>query len=122
MSAITLDLPEELIRQLQSQRNRLPEILELGLRELAAETQQGFVGASEVLEFLAALPTPEEIIRLRPSERLEKRVSELLEKSRSGQLTAAEESEWERYEYLEHLVRMAKAAAHMKLCNAPGDA
>lgn len=85
-------------------------ILELGLREWNAETQGGFEGAAETLEFLAGLPTPEEILALRPSERLHRRVQELLERSREGKLQPHEEEEWERYQFLEHLVRMAKAS------------
>jgi hypothetical protein len=115
VSAITLKLPDELADRLRNQEARLPEILELGLRELAAKGQQGFEGASEVLEFLAGLPTPEEILALRPSRVLQQQVDGLLEKSRSGSLTAADEDEWDRYEYLEHLVRMAKIRARQKL-------
>jgi hypothetical protein len=37
-------------------------------------------------------------------------------------LDARERAEWERYEYLEHLVRMAKAAATAKLACKTGDA
>ncbi|MBI3698442.1 MAG: hypothetical protein HY238_26830 [Acidobacteria bacterium] len=115
MSAITLKVPDELAQRLRNQQKRLPEILELGLRELNAETQTGFGGAAEVLELLASLPSPEEILNLRPSEGLQRRVQELLGKSRAGKLTAQEEEEWERYQYLEHLVRMAKAKACLKL-------
>lgn len=114
-SAITLKLPDELAERLRKHEERLPEILELGLRELYAETQSGFAGASDVLEFLASLPSPEEILSLRPSERLRREVQELLEKSRAGTLSAQEEQEWERYEFLEHLVRMAKSKACLKL-------
>jgi hypothetical protein len=42
-------------------------ILELGLRELNADAQAGFDGAADVLELLAGLPAPEEILKLRPS-------------------------------------------------------
>ena len=115
MSVITLKVPDELAERLRSQQERLPEILELGLRELHRETQSGFEGAAEVLEFLAELPSPEEILNLRPSERLQGRVQELLGKSRAGKLTGQEEAEWERYQYLEHLMRMAKAKACLKL-------
>ena len=115
MSHITLHVPEELAERLRSQQERLPEILELGLRELNAATQNGFEGATEVLEFLAGLPSPEEILKLRPTERLQRRVQELLEKSRVGKLSTQEEEEWERYQYLEHLVRMAKVKACLKL-------
>ena len=115
MSAITLQLPDELVDRLRRHEEHLPEILELGLRELNAETQGGFVGATEVLEFLASLPSPQEILSLEPAERLQHQVQELLAKSRAGTLTDQEEQEWERYEFLEHLVRMAKAKARMKL-------
>ena len=43
------------------------------------------------------------------------RVSALLEKNRTQGLTSDEQSEWERYQYLEHLVRLAKTRAAMKL-------
>jgi hypothetical protein len=115
MSAITLNLPDDLAERLRKYQERLPEILELGLRELDADSQQGFEGAAEVLEFLAGLPGPEEILNLQPSERLRGQVQELLEKNRVGRLTAQEQKTWERYEFLEHLVRMAKTKACLKL-------
>jgi hypothetical protein len=82
----------------------------------------GFDGAGEVLELLATLPAPEEILNLRPSRRLSARVAELIEKSRAGEMTPLDEEEWDRYEYLEHLVRMAKAAAQLRLAPSAGDA
>ena len=115
MSAITLKVPDDLAERLRARQEQLPEILELGLREWNAERQSGFEGAAEVLEFLAGLPSPQETLDLRPSERLQGRVQELLEKSRAGTLTSREEEEWSRYEYLEHLARMAKAKARVKL-------
>ncbi len=121
MASITLSLPDDLASQIHAQQQQLPKILELGLRELNAGGQSGFDGAADVLELLAALPAPEEILNLRPSARLSARVSELVEKSRAGEMTSLDEEEWERYEYLEHLVRMAKAAAQLKLAPSAGD-
>ncbi|MFO0760790.1 MAG: hypothetical protein U0359_30215 [Byssovorax sp.] len=115
MSAITLDLPDELAEQLRSLTDNLPRILELGLRELGASSPPEFAGTAAVLEFLATLPTPEETLALRPSPALQQRVSALLEKNREGGLSAAEREEWQRYEYVEHLVRMAKGRALLKL-------
>ena len=112
---MTLNIPEELATRLDPLEDKLPQILELGLRELNATAQFGFEGAAEVLEFLASLPTPQEIIALRPSEALQARISALLEKNRTGGLTHAEEQEWEQFQYLEHLVRLAKARAYQKL-------
>jgi hypothetical protein len=109
MSAITLTLPDDLAKRLQDRHELLPEILELGLRELDAGRQSGFEGAADVLEFLAGLPSPEETLQLRPSERFETRIQELLDKNRAQGLSASEEEEWSRYEFLEHLIVMAKA-------------
>ena len=85
--------------------------LELGLRLLQANSTPGFSGETEILEFLAGLPTPEEIIKLRPSDILQARIEELLDKNRSHELTPAEQQEWERYQLLEHIIRLAKAKA-----------
>ncbi len=122
MASITLSLPDDLASQLRARRQQLPRILELGLRELNADGQSGFDGAADVLELLAALPAPEEILNLRPSARLAARVSELIGRSRTGEMTPQDEEDWEKYEYLEHLVRMAKASAQLKLARPASDA
>ena len=109
---MTVKLPEELVTRLRYLEDQLPQILELGLREFNA--QPGFKGLSEVLETLAQLPTSEEVLTLRPSEQLQHRIDTLLEKNRNEGLELAEEQEWARYEYLEHLVRRAKAHAALK--------
>ncbi|WP_017302196.1 hypothetical protein [Nodosilinea nodulosa] len=112
---ITLDLPDDLAFQLGAVQNKLPEILKLGLRELNASPGEGFSGIADILEFLAELPTPDEILALRPTPELQTQISELLEKNRSNGLDADEERLWQSYEYLEHIVRMAKAKAYIKL-------
>ena len=91
-------------------RTRLPEILELGLREWLS-TSPGDAGLGDVLETLARLPSPEEVLGLRPATHLQDRIEELLAKNRAGGLSAEEQREWERYEYIEHLVRLAKVRA-----------
>ena len=54
---------------------------------------------------------PEEVLGLRPATQLQDRIEELLAKNRAGGLSAEEQREWERYEYIEHLVRLAKVRA-----------
>ncbi len=115
MTTMTLEVPNDLARRLEPVEDQLLQILEMGLREFHASPQKGYRGMAEVLEFLASLPSPEEILSLRPSRNLQSRIQELLEKNRSTGLTTEEEDEWERYEYLEHLVRLAKAKALLKI-------
>lgn len=115
MSTITLDVPDELAAQIQAIADRLPRILDLGMRALSAEPDPAYSGTAEVLELLARLPTPEEILALRPSTALAARMTALLEKNRNAGLSADEELEWQRLAYLDHLVRIAKAEAAAKL-------
>ncbi len=108
---MSLDLSEDLAARLRPHRDELPRILELGLREMRAAEQPGFKGMAEVLETLAALPTPQEVLALRPSPALAERLRALLDKNRTEGLSPDEEREWEGYQYMEHLVRIAKAKA-----------
>ncbi|MBD1843288.1 hypothetical protein H6F89_07710 [Cyanobacteria bacterium FACHB-63] len=112
---ITIDLPEALLTKLNALEQSLPQVLELGINELSARPQPGFTGFAEVLEFLANLPTPEEILALRPSETLQTQIDQLAEKHKAEALTPQEQQLWQQYEYLEHLVSMAKAKAYLKL-------
>ena len=73
-----------------------------------------FDGVADVLETLAGLPAPDEVLALRPSPALQARIEALLEKNRTAGLSPLEQREWQGYEYLEHLVRLAKANALAK--------
>lgn len=115
MQSFIVELPDEMAQQISTYQDDLPRIIELGLRELAASKQPGFEGSADLLGFLASLPSPEEVIALRPTADMQFRIQALLEKNKNEGLTAAEEQEWEQYQYLEHLVRMAKAKAYLKL-------
>lgn len=112
---ISVEVPDDLAVRLSSLQDQLPQILELGLREWNADAQAGFTGLAQVVEFLANLPSPEEILELKPSLLLQQQVEGLLEKNRTSGLTNEEERLWQQYEYVEHLVRVAKAKALIKL-------
>lgn len=107
---LTLHVSEELASRLRPVQDRLPQILELGLRELNATPPQ-FEGLGDVLETLARLPPPQEVLALRPSPALQERISTLLDKLHNGGLSADEQRDWQTYQYIEHLVRIAKAKA-----------
>ncbi|MCB1076939.1 MAG: hypothetical protein KDM63_21560 [Verrucomicrobiae bacterium] len=70
---------------------------------------------SDLVDRLAELPSPEEILALKPSVELSERTEELIEKFKANSLSEAESEEWKGIERLEHLMRMAKAKAAIKL-------
>jgi hypothetical protein len=111
---LTLTIPDELASRLRPVQDRLPRIIERGLRDLDAQAP-AFVGLGDVLETLARLPSPEEVLALRPSTALQARAEELLTKNRTNGLSDDERREWDQYQYAEHLVRIAKAKAAQKL-------
>ena len=115
---ITIRVPDDLGRQLEQYRDRLPELLERGLRDVQVEDVADLGAASEIIAVLASQPTPEQVLALRPSDAMQARVSELLRRSKSDGLSRGDESELDRYLYLEHLVRLAKARAIEKI--SPG--
>jgi hypothetical protein len=108
---VTLQIPDDLAADLRPRQRGLPRILRLGLRELDAEGASGFSGLADVLEFLASLPSPGEIMVLRPSQSFQERIDSLLEGSRAGVLSEDEKAQWQNYQYIEHLVRKAKIRA-----------
>jgi hypothetical protein len=115
MQQMTVELPDDLALRLSPLRSQLPQILEMGLREWNSDVTAEFSGLAEVLECLAGLPTPEEILALRPSEKLTEQISALLEKNRTIGLNESEERLWQHYKYVEYLVQMAKAKALLNL-------
>jgi len=74
-----------------------------------------FAELDNIIDFLQSAPAPEAIIALRTSKALQARISALLEKNRSQGLTDGEEAWWKKFEYVEHLVRIAKAKAFAQL-------
>jgi hypothetical protein len=108
---ITIRVPDELGRRLEEFRDRLPELLERGLREISEEGESRFGDEQAIVDVLASRPTPEQVLAIRPLAEMQSRAGELLRRSKDGELSRAEEAELERYLLLEHLVRLAKARA-----------
>ena len=116
MTTVQLEISDDLAERLRPVNSQqIERALYIGLREINAVSQFRFVGAAEILELLASLPTPQEVLAIQPSRQLQERVSQLLEKNRTEGLSNEEQQEWQEFEYLEHLVRIAKAKAAMKL-------
>ena len=101
--------------QISPIKKSLSKIIALGLREFHAKQLHKFNGLSDVLEFLAGLPSPEEILVLKPSEQLQKEIEQLLVKNKNEGLSSEEELNWQQYQYVEHLVRKAKINAQQRI-------
>jgi hypothetical protein len=69
----------------------------------------------EIVDFIAAGSTPLGVSKFSPSAEAKARVIELVERSKSDSLSAAEALELEHYRQLEHLMRLAKARARQNL-------
>jgi hypothetical protein len=86
----------------------------ISLNEFNLEEFTGFV---EVLSFFANLPSPEEVLEFRPSPPLQAQIDHLSQKCQDRSLTATEEKFWHQYQYLEHIIRVAKTNAYLRLHN-----
>ncbi len=69
---------------------------------------------SEILDFLASTPTPEQIIEFGPSESLQERASYLLKTNRNGTLTFEENAELDEFSRMNHFMSMLKLRARTK--------
>lgn len=108
MVEITIKVPDALAERLSAVRDRLPEVLALGLDELSPLPNQVY---RYILEFLISRPSPETLLNFGPTPDMRARVNELLERDRSGQLSPAESAELDEYVRIDHLITMLKAEA-----------
>jgi len=69
----------------------------------------------EVIDFIAAGISPDNLVAFRPSKEARRRVAYLIEREKSATLTPDERSELDHYTQLEHLMRLAKARARQHL-------
>jgi len=74
---ITIDIPDDISTTV---KDNLPQILALGLREINANPNNGFSGLTEILHFLAKLPSPQEVLNLRLAPEAQQEIDNLLEK------------------------------------------
>ena len=73
---------------------------------------------SEIIDFLASTPTPEDIIAFKPSDRLEQRLSDLLKRNRQDALTSEGRAELDEFLRMNHFMNMLKIRAREKLAEA----
>ncbi len=115
MTTLTLEVPNALATKLQAQPEKLPLLLTLAQELLASTEHSSFNFSSseevytEMLDFLAARPTPSELIAYKISPAAQLRLEELLEKNRESELTQGEAAELDTFQTVNHLMLLLKA-------------
>ena len=118
MTTITLEVPDDLAHRLSVLRERLPEFL---AKALDARSQpKATIGEGithpvyqEMLDFLAARPTPEQIIAFKISPAAQERLDDLLDKNQEEGLTETEAAELDVFELVHHSMIRLKAQARL---------
>jgi hypothetical protein len=72
----------------------------------------------EIVNFIAGGSTPQSVIDFRPSEQTKARVADLIHRQKTASLSPEETAELDKYLYIEHLMRLAKARARQHLPRA----
>ncbi len=70
----------------------------------------------EVADFVASL-SPEKVIAMKPSQKVQDRLEELMVKKKETGISEEEQYELERYLALDHLMALAKARARIRLAS-----
>ena len=69
----------------------------------------------EITDFLASIPTAEEILAFKPSEQLNQRLHDLLDHAGEGALTDREQQELDEFLRVSHLLKMLKGKVRLNL-------
>ena len=72
---------------------------------------KNYKASEEVANFIAEI-NPAKVLAFHPSEESRQRVSDLIEREKTGEISVEEKSELDYYMQLEHLMRMAKIFAY----------
>ena len=70
---------------------------------------------NEITDFLASIPTAEQIIAFKPSEQLDQRLHALLDLAGEGTLTDSDQQELDEFLRVSHLLKMLKGKVRLKL-------
>ncbi len=69
----------------------------------------------EVIEFIAAGTSPSQVASYQPSAEARAQVADLVNREKAGELSSEEKSELDHYLQLEHIMRLAKARARLRI-------
>ena len=112
---VTVVVSDELNESLTDYEDRMQEILARGHAAVQMSQQPAYQESSALLGLMAQQPDPSVLLKLEPSQAMKKRVNDLLDLSKAGEISREEAVELERYLTVEHLVRLAKGHAYHRL-------
>ncbi|MEM7116177.1 MAG: hypothetical protein AAF614_27320 [Chloroflexota bacterium] len=112
MTQLTIDVSEELAIRLHPVQAYLLEFVELGLHHKQLDNNPLY---QEVVRLLQQKPSPTEILESQPSPITQKRIEDLLQKNRAGELNENEEEELDNYRHLNHFMTLVKLKARQQL-------
>ena len=111
MVQITMQVPDRLAQRLQPIHDWLPTILELSLVGFKTSAVQT---ASEIIDFLATSPAPNDVLGYHVSDRAQERLGRLLAINAAGLASAEEQTELDEIGQIDHIIIMLKAQAQEK--------
>lgn len=114
---VTIVVSDDLNESLEEYQDRMQEILARGLAAVQMSQQPAYQESSALLDLMAQQPDPKVMLNLEPSPVLKRRVNQLLDLSKNGEISREEAVELERYLTVEHLVRLAKGHAYHRIGN-----
>ena len=106
MVEMTMTVPDRLADRLRPMRTWLPTVLELSLQGFKTPAAQT---TSEIIDFLSAGPTPQQVASFMVSPRAQERLRRLLALNEAGLLSAEEQMELDELEKIEHIMVLLKA-------------
>lgn len=69
----------------------------------------------EIIDFIAAGASPQDIIAFQPSKKIKQRIADLIYREKENLLSPEEKSELDHFMQIEHIMRLAKARAHQHI-------
>lgn len=107
-------LPNILQQIAQSLPNVARDVTQVGDQEKRVDVTKTSI-YTEILDFLIAQPSPQEIIDFKVSAATQERLGYLLEKNREETLSSDEMAELDAFEQIDQLMALLKARAHNQL-------
>lgn len=112
MVEIKMQITDNLAQRLQPMYDWLPTVLELSLVGFKTPAVQT---ASEIVDYLATGPLPQDVMAYHISDRAQGRMRRLLAINEAGLASAEEQAELDEIGQIEHIVIMLKAQAQEKI-------